>query len=233
MTEAEQENIRALEEKIGYRFKNQELITQALTHSSYANERKIHKIPDYERIEFLGDAVLELVSSEFLYLTYPQKPEGELTKTRASMVCEQALAFCAKDLDLGRHIRFGKGEAMAGGAHRASITSDVMEAIIGAIFLDSGIEDAKQFIHRFILSDLEEKQLFYDAKTILQERIQKSGEDVRYELLREEGPEHDKRFYTAVYRGEVLLGEGSGRNKKESEQQAAYQALVSMKKAGK
>ncbi len=226
-------SIRELEEKIGYTFSNKALIEQALTHSSYANERRINKIPDYERIEFLGDAVLELVSSEFLFLSFPDKPEGELTKTRASMVCEQALAFCAKDLELGNFIRLGKGEAMAGGAHRASITSDVMEAIIGAIFLDSGIEEAKKFIHRYILSDLEEKQLFYDAKTILQERIQKSGADVHYELQREEGPEHDKRFYTAVYRGDQLLGEGSGHNKKEAEQQAAYQALVSMKKAGK
>lgn len=218
-----------LEEKIGYVFHDKKMLRQALTHSSFANERKINKEADYERLEFLGDAVLELVSSEFLFLTNTEMPEGELTKTRASMVCEQALSFCAGDLKLGEYIRLGKGEEQTGGRNRASITADVMESLIGAIYLESGLEEASRFIHRFILSDLEQKQLFYDAKTILQEKVQKKGMDVRYELVREEGPEHDKQFFVEAYLGDTKLGQGSGHNKKSAEQQAAYSALLDIR----
>ena len=227
------DNIEVLEEKIGYVFQNKKLLQQALTHSSFANERKINKEPDYERIEFLGDAVLELVSSDFLFKTNPDMPEGQLTKTRASMVCEPALAFCARDLDLGSFIRLGKGEEMTGGRDRDSITSDVMEGVIGAIYLDSGYEEASKFIHRFILSDLEQKQLFYDAKTILQEKVQKKGLYVRYELTDEEGPEHDKHFFVEAYLGTECLGKGMGHSKKSAEQQAAYHALLDMQKKTK
>ena len=148
-----------LEEKIGYRFQNIELLKQALTHSSFQNEQRINRMGDYERLEFLGDAVLELVSSEFLFSAYPKLPEGELTKMRASMVCEPALAFCARDLELGKYLRLGRGEEMTGGRERDSIISDVCEAIIGAIYLDGGMENARKHINRFILSDLEDKQL--------------------------------------------------------------------------
>lgn len=214
-----------LEQKIGYVFRDKELIRRALTHSSYANERKINKIEDYERLEFLGDAVLELVSSEFLFRENPDMPEGKMTKTRASMVCEPALAFCARDIGLESYIYLGKGEETTGGRKRESIISDVMEALIGAIYLDGGFENSKQFIHKFILSDLEEKVLFYDAKTILQEEVQKNGMDVTYVLASEKGPEHDKTFFVEAYQGETLIGKGNGRSKKAAEQQAAYEAL--------
>ena len=219
-----------LQSKIGYSFQNRDLLKQALTHSSFANEQKINKLKNYERLEFLGDAVLELVSSEFLFKENPQMPEGQLTKLRASMVCEPALAYCAKDIDLGSYMLLGKGEETTGGRYRSSITSDVMEAIIGAIFLDGGIEEAKKYIYRFILSDLENKILFLDSKTILQEEIQKKKDaQLRYELVSENGPDHNKEFAVEAYLNDVLIGSGSGRTKKAAEQQAAYEALLKMK----
>ncbi len=219
-----------LQSKIGYSFNNRDLLKQALTHSSFANEQKINKLKNYERLEFLGDAVLELVSSEFLFKENPQMPEGQLTKLRASMVCEPALAYCAKDIDLGSYMLLGKGEETTGGRYRSSITSDVMEAIIGAIFLDGGIEEAKKYIYRFILSDLENKILFLDSKTILQEEIQKKKDaQLRYELVSENGPDHNKEFAVEAYLNDVLIGSGSGRTKKAAEQQAAYEALLKMK----
>lgn len=224
------ELLEELQDKIGYRFRNTELLKQALTHSSFANEQKINKLKDYERLEFLGDAVLELVSSEFLFRENPQMPEGQLTKLRASMVCEPALAYCAKDIDLGSYILLGRGEEYTGGRYRSSITSDVMEAIIGAIFLDGGIENAKKHIYRFILSDLENKILFLDSKTILQEEIQKKKDaQLRYELIGESGPDHNKQFTVDAYLNDVLIGSGTGRTKKAAEQQAAYEALLKMK----
>ena len=224
------ELLEELQDKIGYRFQNTELLKQALTHSSFANEQKINKLKDYERLEFLGDAVLELVSSEFLFRENPQMPEGQLTKLRASMVCEPALAYCAKDIDLGSYILLGRGEEYTGGRYRSSITSDVMEAIIGAIFLDGGIENAKKHSYRFNLSDLETKILFLDSKTILQEEIQKKKDaQLRYELIGESGPDHNKQFTVDAYLNDVLIGSGTGRTKKAAEQQAAYEALLKMK----
>lgn len=223
-----------LEQKIGYQFQNRSLLKQALTHSSYANEQKINKTGDYERLEFLGDAVLELVSSDFLYKEHPDLPEGQLTRKRSSMVCEPALAFCAKEISLEQYILLGKGEEATGGRTRDSIISDVMEATIGAIYLDSGIEEAKKFIHRFVLSDLENKVLFYDAKTILQELVQRDNQGaLRYELRKEEGPEHAKIFTVEAYVGDVMVGCGKGHSKKSAEQQAAYEALLQRKEAGK
>lgn len=225
--------LNALEERIGYQFKNPSLLKQALTHSSFTNEQKINKAKNYERLEFLGDAVLELVSSEFLFKEHPDVPEGELTKMRASMVCEPSLAFCAKDLELGKFLRLGKGEESTGGRERDSITSDAMEAVIGAIFLDGGMKHAKAFIDRFILSDLEDKRLFYDSKTTLQELIQgKLKKEFHYELLDETGPEHDKTFVSEVYLEKESLGKGFGRTKKTAEQQAAYQALLRLREKG-
>lgn len=221
------EAIDRLEEKIAYRFRDEGLLRQALTHSSYANELKINKYGDYERLEFLGDAVLEFVSSDFLYRQREETAEGDLTKLRASMVCEPALAYCAREFALEQYILLGKGEEATGGRKRDSIVSDVMEALIGAIYLDGGIEEASAFIHRFILSDLENKQLFYDAKTILQELVQQGNEGaLRYELVREEGPAHDKIFEVEVYVGEQKVGQGVGHSKKAAQQQAAYQALL-------
>ena len=226
-------NFLELEEKIGYSFKNKALIKQALTHSSYANEQKINKSGDYERLEFLGDAVLEVVSSEFLFHKYPDVPEGQLTKMRASMVCEPSLAFCARDIDLGKYILLGKGEEATGGRNRESITSDVMEALIGAIFLDSGMDKAKAHIERFILSDLEDKVLFYDSKSNLQEILQgKLKKEFEYIVLDENGPEHEKEFVVEVNVEGEALGVGKGRTKKAAEQQAAYQALLKLKEKG-
>jgi ribonuclease-3 len=222
-----------LESLIGYDFKDKNLLKMALTHSSYANEQKINKLGDYERLEFLGDAVLEVVSSEFLFHKYPDLPEGRLTKLRASMVCEPSLAICARDLDLGKYILLGKGEEATGGRDRESITSDVMEAIIGAIFLDGGMEKAKAHINRFILSDLEDKVLFYDSKSTLQEVVQgKLKKEFEYVLNGENGPEHDKEFDVSVFVDGELLGNGKGRTKKAAEQQAAYQALLKLRDKG-
>lgn len=218
-----------LEKKIGYHFNDRNLLKQALTHSSYANERKINKCEDYERLEFLGDAVLEMVSSDFLFKEHPDMPEGKLTKTRASMVCEQSLAICARDLELGKFLYLGKGEEMTGGRERDSIIADVCEAIIGAIYIDGGFEKAKLHIHRFVLSDLENKQLFLDSKTILQEIVQKRVEDAEYRLVKESGPEHDKIFEIELWVGGRKISEGLGRTKKAAEQEAAQKAVCILK----
>lgn len=225
----QQKSLEELEKKIGYHFKDRFLLRQALTHSSFANEQKINKYHDYERLEFLGDAVLELVSSEFLFCENTQMAEGQLTRMRASMVCEQALAYCARVFGLEQYILLGKGEEMTGGRSKDSIVSDVMEAIIGALYVDNGMEEAKTFIHRFILSDLEHKQLFYDAKTILQERVQQQNTGtLHYELIKEEGPDHDKVFVVEAKIDDRIIGKGQGRTKKAAEQQAAYEALVKL-----
>lgn len=202
-----------------------------MTHSSFANEQKINKLEDYERLEFLGDAVLELVSSDFLFHENPQMPEGKLTKLRSSMVCEPALAYCARDLELGQYMLLGKGEEATGGRGRDSITSDVMEAVIGAMYLDGGFQAAHDFIHRFVLSDLENKILFYDSKTVLQEMIQTMPEAVfEYVLTGEEGPDHDKEFLVDAVLDGKLIGKGKGRTKKAAEQQAAYEAILALRK---
>ena len=221
-----QEELKKLEGKIGYEFKNKELLLQALTHSSFSNEQKINKFKDYERLEFLGDAVLELLSSQFFFETYPEMSEGEMTRLRSSMVCEPALAFCARELSLGDYILLGKGEEATGGRKRDSIISDVMEAVIGAVYLDGGIKKADEFIKKYILSDLENKQLFYDSKTLLQEKMQKQGRNITYELVSETGPDHDKTFTVEIRIDGEAVGRGQGRNKKSAQQQAAYQVLL-------
>jgi ribonuclease-3 len=225
--------ISLLQDRIGYHFKDESLLKQAITHSSYTNEQKINRSGHYERLEFLGDAVLELVSSEFLFTTGKDMPEGEMTKVRASLVCEPALAFCASDLELGQFILLGKGEEATGARDRDSIVSDVMEAIVGAIYLDGGFSSAKEFINRFILSDLEDKQLFYDSKSNLQELMQgKLKKEFHYELLEETGPEHNKEFSVAVYSEMECIGTGRGKTKKAAQQQAAYAALLLLRDKG-
>ena len=215
---------------IGYEFKMPGLLEQALTHSSYANEKHMKKLSDNERLEFLGDAVLEIVSSEYLYLNYPDLTEGDLTKMRASLVCEPTLAFCTKGMNLGEYLMLGKGENMTGGRNRKSILSDALEAVIGAIYLDGGFTNAKEFILKFILTDIEHKQLFYDSKTILQEVVQAQYKDeLNYRLVAEEGPDHDKRFVIEARIGEEFIGKGEGHTKKAAEQEAAYQALLKLK----
>ena len=201
----------------------------ALTHTSFANEAHSGHLGSNERLEFLGDAVLELVSSDFFYREKPKLSEGELTKLRASFVCEPALAYCAEQIPLPPYLLLGRGEEMTGGRLRPSIVSDAMEAVIGAIYLDGGLIPARAYIDRFILNDIEGKRYFYDAKTILQEEIQKDKDAVlSYELRGEEGPEHLKRFTVAALRDGVPLAEGEGSSKKEAEQRAAYAALLAL-----
>lgn len=224
-----QQKLKELQDKIGYKFRDLELLKSALMHSSYTNEAHLPKYKCNERLEFLGDAVLELISSEFLYFGNRKTPEGELTRMRASMVCEPSLAFCAREIGLGDFLLLGKGEENTGGRNRDSVTSDALEALIGAIYLDGGFASAKEFIHGFVLNDLEHKKLFYDSKTILQEIVQgRFGEQVSYHLIKEEGPDHNKKFTVEAHFGDECYGKGSGRTKKAAEQQAAYYAILKL-----
>ncbi|MCD7921528.1 MAG: ribonuclease III [Clostridiales bacterium] len=223
------EQLREFQEKIGYQFQQEGLLRQALTHSSYANERHMKRVYNNERLEFLGDAVLEVVTSEHLYQTYPDWPEGELTKVRASIVCEQTLAFCTQALCLGDYIFLGKGEDQTGGRTRKSILSDTFEAVIGAIYLDGGFAGAKSFIHRFVLNDLEHMQLFYDSKTILQEIVQGENRgELCYRLVEENGPDHNKSYVIEACIDGRPLGRGEGHTKKAAEQEAAYRTIIQL-----
>ena len=214
------DKLKELEQKIGYTFRDSDLLKTAMMHSSYTNEQHMPKHRCNERLEFLGDAVLELVSSEFLFRRSPKMPEGKLTKLRA-----------ARDIGLGSYLYLGKGEESTGGRYRDSVTSDAMEALIGAVYLDGGFTNAKEFIHRFVLTDLENKQLFYDSKTILQEIVQADGKDaISYRLTGEEGPDHDKSFCVEVRIGDTVFGSGKGRTKKAAEQQAAYKAILQLRR---
>ena len=213
--------------KIGYNFRNQDYLKLALTHSSYSNEHKSHKKDNNERLEYLGDAVLELSVSDFLYHAYPDKNEGELTKLRSSLVCERTLSGCAREISLGAALRLSKGEHLSGGRERDSILSDAFEALIGAIYLDGGIEEARAFIKRFLLTDVEDKALFYDAKTILQEIVQaETKERLSYHLIKEEGPDHCKEFTVETWIGDKAVAVGTGKTKKAAEQMAAYKTIL-------
>lgn len=216
--------------KIGYSFKNKNLLRQALTHSSYANEHRMNKLYNNERLEFLGDAVLEVVSSEFLFKKYPEMQEGQLSKKRASLVCEPTLAKCAAEIDLGKFLYLGKGEDITGGRERDSVVSDAMEAVIGAIFLDSDIEQAKAFIMKYILNDIENKVMFHDSKTLLQEIVQAKWKvPVVFETVDAKGPEHHRIFVVQAKMGDTVLGEGEGRTKQAAGQDAAYKAILKIK----
>lgn len=229
----QQHQLHEFENIIGYRYRKQELLILALSHSSYANEMHLPKEACNERLEFLGDAVLELVSSDMLFHTHRQMPEGDMTRLRASIVCEPTLAFCAREIQLGRYLLLGKGEDLTGGRERDSVLSDALEAVIGSLYLDGGIEVARKFVLRFILNDLEHKQLFFDSKTILQEIVQKHFSDsVTYELIGEDGPDHCKVFTSRVSIGERVQETGSGRSKKAAEQSAAYKTILALKKLG-
>ncbi len=225
-----EESINELEKKIEYCFREKALLKQALTHSSFVNEQRIKKLPDYERLEFLGDAVLELTTSDFLFRRFPDVREGELTKRRASIVCGSSLAQCAENISLGEYILMGRGEESTGGRHKENMISDVMEAVIGAIYLDGGFEKAVAFIQRFVLSDFEEKRLFYDSKTLLQEYVQKEkGVVLDYVLVNEYGPDHSREFVVEARVNGNTVGKGIGKTKKGAEQQAAYEALLAAK----
>lgn len=220
-----------LEAKAGYAFTNRELLLTALTHSSYSNEysKKRGEIGFNERLEFLGDAVLELVTSQFLFESNPDMPEGSMSKLRAAMVCEPSLAFCARELGLGDFLRLGKGEDMTGGRNRDSILSDAFEALIGAIYLDGGLEKAQQFIHTRALSKLNEARLFKDSKTMLQEITQEWFHCMpEYVLLKEEGPAHMRRFTVEVHIAGKPFAVGVGTSKKGAEQEAARKAVIQL-----
>lgn len=216
-----------LEKKIGYEFKNAGLLTHALTHSSYANERHL-SYGSNERLEFLGDSVLGVITAEYFYKNF-DLPEGELTKLRASTVCEDSLFNFAKELDLGSYLLLGKGEIRTHGNQRPSILSDAFESVIAAIYLDGGMEEAKKFVLRFIKNAIITKPKFHDYKTVLQEIIQKNhDEHISYVLVGESGPDHDKLFEVEVHLNSNVIGQGKGRSKKGAEQEAAKSALMLM-----
>ncbi len=220
-----------LEDKIGYHFKNKELLREALTHSSYANERKAQHIKYNERLEFLGDAVLSVVVSDYIFKHCPELPEGELTKLRAALVCEKSLFDFAKQINLGSYLSLSRGERHNGGAERPSIVSDAFEALIAAIYIDGGMEPAAKHILNFVIPAVRntKKKPVKDYKTTLQEIIQKNpGEKLEYVQVSESGPDHNKHFVFEVHLNSNIIGRGGGRSKKEAEQQAAREALELM-----
>lgn len=215
------------EKKIGYIFKNKELLHEALSHSSYANEVKRGRHSN-ERLEFLGDSVLSIVVSKHLFTHFKHLPEGELTKIRASLVCEKALFEFSKNIDLGKHILLGKGEENSGGRERPSIVSDAFEAVIAAVFLDGGMEAAEKYVLSFIPKNIEAtgSKSLHDYKTMLQEIIQKNPEErVEYVLADQTGPDHDRKFVVQVRLNSNVIGTGEGHSKKQAEQAAACEAL--------
>ena len=222
-----------LEKALGYKFRDPELLRMALTHTSCANEIYQDPLRSYERLEFLGDSIVGFVTAEYLYRTFPKKLEGDLTRIRAELVCEQSLHRVALELHLGDYLRLGKGEEHNGGRERASILSDAVEAVIAAMYLDAGMETAAGFIHRCLLDDVRtiETPSFTDYKTALQELVQRqSGQVLSYELVGEEGPDHAKTFRMQVCLNGEPVGLGTGRTKKEAEQTAAASALEALRK---
>lgn len=219
-----------LEEKLGYKFKNRELLLTALTHSSYANERRCQS---YERLEFMGDSILGYVTAEFLYRHEPMLPEGRMTKLRAELVCEVSLHKVAQELGLGKYLRLGRGEENSGGRERVSILADIIEAIIAAMYIDGGMDEARRFIMERVLRDAEISDTHRNAdyKTELQELVQqKADSHISYALVSESGPDHNKSFTFSVTVNGEKIGEGTGRTKKEAEQMAAMEALKELRK---
>ena len=222
--------IKDLEAAIGYKFKNIALLQNALAHSSYANERWHNSLMSNERLEFLGDSILGMCVAEYLYCTFPDRPEGELTRMRADMVCEQTLANVAGRIGLGEHLLLGKGEEQGGGRTRNSILADAVESVIAASFLDGGMGAAKQFIQKYILVEVPVKKLHnVDYKTSLQELVQqKKNQVLAYTLVGESGPDHDKHFEVEVSLNGKVVGLGSGSSKKRAEQDAARAAMEAL-----
>ncbi|MCR5429800.1 MAG: ribonuclease III [Eubacterium sp.] len=219
-------NIDDLQNTIGYSFSDEKLLVNALTHKSYNINKAYSDCVDNERLEYLGDAVLELVTSDFLYKNYKDMSEGEMTKLRSSLVCEPALATDAREINLPDFLYMGKGEENTGGRNRDSIVSDAMEALIAAIYLDGGLDAATKFINSFVLNDIEHKQTFFDSKTVLQERVDSTNlGTLKYEIVKESGPDHNKVFDAVVKLNDEVVGKGSGNTKKQAEQKAATDAL--------
>ena len=221
-----------LEEKLGYVFKNKALLENALQHSSYANEHRSAGLRSNERLEFLGDAVLGVVTADCLYRKHPNLPEGDLTRIRAALVCEESLHEVAQSLELGRHLKLGRGEELGGGRERASILADATESVFAAVYLDGGMEAASALIHRVLL-DKEREEVVEerrrDYKTQLQELVQRqAGQELSYRMAGEQGPDHAKTFVAEVLLNGAVVGSGSGHSKKEAEQSAAKAALATM-----
>ncbi len=224
------EGLDAFEKKIGYTFKNRELLVRALTHSSYANEKRALGVMDNERLEFLGDSVLGMNTALYLFNKYPDHPEGELTKMRSSLVCTTALCECARAIGLGDKLLLGHGEESGGGRNRDSILADAFEAVIGAIYLDSGEEAARKYIKKFVFDGAKNgEDRLTDYKTALQEIVQKNrGEMLSYRMLESNGPDHERSFVVEVMINSNPVGRGHGHSKKEAEQMAAHEALKLM-----
>lgn len=222
-------DIEVFEKKINYQFNDKEKIKLAFTHSSYANEHRNTISENNERLEFLGDAVLDMIVSEYIYKKFPKMPEGELTKLRAGVVCEGYLAKIAREFDFGKYLLLGKGEECTGGRNRDSILADAFEAVIGAICLDGGIDAVGKYIMSFMEKAIDDMKINFrtlDCKTHLQEIIQKNSKNpIVYKIIDEKGPDHDKVFVAEVYHDNNTLGIGEGKSKKEAEQNAAYNAL--------
>lgn len=219
--------MKTLETKLGYQFQNPKLLDHALTHSSYANEHHLGSISSNERLEFLGDSVLGMIVADHLYRTFPDLPEGDLTRIRANLVCEGSLVLVAKEWDLGRFLKLGKGENACGGRSRPSILADAVEAVLAAVFLDGGLAHDRDIIQRFLLDRMEQvNRASRDHKTYLQELVQrKSGQVLSYELIGESGPDHNKTFQMQVLLNGQPIGQGTGHSKKEAEQAAANAAI--------
>lgn len=220
--------MKTLEEKINYTFKNKDLLKEALTHSSYANDYQLGY--NNERMEFLGDAVLSLVSAQYLYERYPDWPEGDLSKLRSSLVCTQSLSDFAREIDLGDYLLLGRGEEKTGGSDRSSNLENAFEALIAAIYLDGGMEQARKHILRFLSKDIDTHHIpFKDYKTTLQEVIQQNkDETLNYVIVGEDGPPHDRTFKAEVHLNSNIVGTGVGKSKKQAEQEAAKEALSLM-----
>lgn len=223
----------ALQKTIGYTFRDKNLLRLALTHSSYANERGLKKTEYNERIEFLGDAVLELASSEFIYRNNPELQEGSMTMLRAKLVCEESLAMSARTINLGDYLLLGKGEILSHGNERSSILCDAFEAVIGAIYLDGGFEKAYEFISEYVLTEYDNRKYMIDSKTTLQEMVQsRYGVGVTYGVVEESGPEHDKHFRVAAYIGDRRMETGDGNSKKSAAKDAAYKTIKVLNSMG-
>ena len=219
----------ALQNALGYRFRDPKLLEQALTHTSYANENRSNRITHNERLEFLGDSILGFVVADYLYRNYPSRLEGELTRMRAELVCERSLAVMARELKLGDELRLGKGEERNGGRSRESILSDACEAILAAAYLDGGFEAAKGIVYRYVLDRVADAGRSRDFKTLLQELVQREkGHTLSYHLLEESGPDHDKTFVVEVLRDGESVGTGTGHSKKLAEQAAAREAVKAL-----
>lgn len=223
------QQVKDFEKHINYVFKNKDFLVSAMTHSSYANEHNLRKVDNNERLEFLGDAVLEIITSDYLFKKYPDLLEGELTKFRASIVCEPTLASFSREIQLGTYVLLGKGEDLSGGRNRDSVLSDSVEALIGAIYLDGGFDAVKKFVFESLLTNLEARKRFVDSKTHLQEWIQRNSEQaLEYVVISETGPDHNKRFVVEVRHEDKVIGQGTGKSKKSAEQHAAYDALIAL-----